>query len=70
VHYLADKYREKPVAVGLGDDGNLFELLISRDGRSWTFIRTLPDGTACLVAAGENWQSVPTAVGLEFDWTH
>jgi hypothetical protein len=53
---LATKYKEAPVAIGLGSNGNLIEVLTSDDGATWTIIQTAPTGIACMVAAGESWQ--------------
>jgi hypothetical protein len=38
------------------------ELFASSSG-SWTMVVTTPNGTSCLVAAGENWDTVRTARG-------
>lgn len=59
IAHLGGKYGERPVSVGLADNGAVVEVLKSRRGKTWTIIVTLPDGTSCLAAAGENWQDVP-----------
>ena len=59
--HLAKKYREVPVAIGVTNKGALVEVLTTADGKTWTIIVTLPNGTSCLVAAGEGWRSVPRA---------
>ena len=33
-------------------------VLTSDDGSTWTIIVSMPNGTSCLLAAGENWQPV------------
>ncbi|HWA41744.1 MAG TPA: hypothetical protein VHA10_00930 [Hypericibacter adhaerens] len=53
---LSERYKEAPVAVGLASNGSLLEVLSSNAGTTWTIIVTSPDGTSCLVAAGEDWQ--------------
>jgi hypothetical protein len=60
---LADRYKEAPVAIGLASNGSLLEVLSSGGGTTWTIIITAPNGTSCLVAAGEDWrqQNVPLA---------
>jgi hypothetical protein len=57
--HLANKYSEAPVAIGLANNGGVLEVLSSQSGKSWTIILTMPNGTACMIAAGENWESVP-----------
>jgi hypothetical protein len=64
VGYLAEAHGERPVAIGLSRDGSLVELLVSDDRQTWTFIRTQPGGVACLVDAGESWQSLRPAEKL------
>lgn len=56
---LSREYSEAPKAVGLASNGSVVELLTSRDGRTWTLLMTRPDGTSCVVAAGEAWDQLP-----------
>ena len=50
--------------MGLTSTGSMLEVLTSPAGGSWTVIMTMPNGVSCLVAAGENWESVkPLVVG-------
>ena len=58
VSQLGDKYKEAPSAVGLANNGGLIEVLTSGDGSTWTIILSMPNGTSCLLAAGEDWQAV------------
>jgi len=60
VRHLATVYAEAPVALGTASNGGVVELFISKDGRSWTLIVTAPDGVACMIAAGEDWNRLPT----------
>lgn len=60
--HLATKYFEAPVAIGLANNGGVIEVLTSETGESWTIIITMPNGTACMVAAGEDWENVRTTV--------
>jgi hypothetical protein len=55
---LANKYSEAPVAVGLSNSGALVEVLTSERGDTWTILVSKPDGTSCLVAAGQEWQAL------------
>lgn len=54
---LKSQYSERPVANGLATNGGILEVLASPAGSSWTIVLTMPDGTSCLVAAGENWET-------------
>ncbi len=65
VRYLADKYTEEPAAIGITGNGSVTELLQSRNGASWTIIKTTPDGISCQVAAGEHWQTFKREVSRE-----
>jgi hypothetical protein len=65
VRHLAKKFSETPVAIGLSRSGGVVELLSSDKGGSWTIILTTPDGNSCLVAAGENWESVVAKLGSD-----
>ncbi len=60
---LEDKYDEKPVAIGIANNGSMVEVLTTSDGRTWTIVITLPNGTTCLVAAGEDWETFPQLLG-------
>ena len=64
VNHLANKYSEKPVALGLADNGGVIEVLSSVTGGNWTIIITMPNGTTCMIAAGEHWEKVPQKVSL------
>ncbi len=56
--HLAKKYGEAPVAIGVTNKGGLLEVLTSGDGDTWTIIVSMPNGTACMVAAGEGWRTM------------
>lgn len=56
VQHLASNYHEQPAAAGLADNGSLLEVFTSKDGETWTVVISMPNGTACLVATGEQWQ--------------
>ena len=61
---LAKKYAEAPVAIGLSSNGGVVEVLSSMKNQSWTMIITMPDGNSCLMAAGENWETIKTVAYL------
>lgn len=59
IRHLRGKFSEAPVAMGLTNTGTVLEVLTSDAGKSWTILVTMPDGTACLIAAGEAWRTIP-----------
>ena len=59
---LDASHGEAPSAIGLTGSGRVIEVLTS-DAGSWTIIVTGPDGTSCLIAAGEAWQTLDRAPG-------
>ena len=61
IGHLAQKYKEAPVAIGVTSTGGMVEVLSTGDGGTWTIILSNPNGTSCLVAAGEGWRA------LQFD---
>jgi len=59
LRHLEGKFSEMPVAMGLTSTGAMIEVLTSEAGGSWTMLLTMPDGTTCLIAAGEAWRTIP-----------
>ena len=60
---LESRYAEHLAGVGVAGGGTVIvELFVSATG-SWTLISTSTSGVSCLVAAGENWESVPPVLG-------
>lgn len=55
---LEEGFKELPSAMGNDMGGNIFELLTSPDGSTWTIIITDSRGRSCLAASGENWKPV------------
>lgn len=49
---------ESPAAIGLGERGQLLEIVSTLDGATWSAVVHNPDGTSCLVATGTDWQSL------------
>ncbi len=61
---LGQHYAEAPVSIGLQSNGHLLQLFASAGRDTWTMVSLSPDGQACVVAAGSNWQSLkPEAPG-------
>jgi hypothetical protein len=62
VKILAQQYKEDPVGIGLAQPGQVLEVFASSSG-SWSMVMTMPDGKACLIAAGDNWEMVTKVKG-------
>ena len=58
IGHMAEKYREAPVAIGVTSTGSIVEVLTTGDGTTWTIIVSNPNGTSCLIAAGESWRAL------------
>lgn len=56
---LSSLYKEAPVAVGVGDNGAVLEVLASHDGATWTAVVTRTNGVSCVVMSGDSWQISP-----------
>jgi len=54
---LENKYSETPVSIGLATNGAVIEIFASQQG-SFTIMITTPSGHSCLIAAGNNWESL------------
>ena len=61
VGLLSQKYSENPVAMGTVNSDRYMQLFVSRNG-TWTILVTKTDGEACIVAAGNNWEKLPSLV--------
>lgn len=55
---LAQKYGETRRSMGISADQTVMELFASTESGSWTLTVTLPTGMTCLVAAGQNFETV------------
>lgn len=64
---LDREYKEAPKELGLANNGSVVELLTTRDGKTWTMLMTRPDGTACVIAAGEAWDKIPAQMAASGD---
>ena len=63
---LASEYSEVPVAMGLANNGGVIEVLAGKEGETWTILVTMPNGVACLIAAGQHWEAIQSlAYGLD-----
>jgi hypothetical protein len=59
VQRLAERYGETLRSVGLQQNAGLVEIYSSEATGTWTILMTRPDGTSCLLAAGQLWEQVP-----------
>ena len=58
-------YAEKPISLGIANNGSVIEVFASAEG-SWTIVLTSPTGMSCMLAAGDSWETSPTrAAGLK-----
>lgn len=55
---LGKGYAEAPVSLGVQSNGHLIEVFSSARTGTWTIVSTSPNGLACVVAAGEGWQTL------------
>jgi hypothetical protein len=64
VDRLQSKYGESRQGIGIAQGQRVVEIWASEDSGSWTIVITLPDGSSCLMAAGEDWEPLkkPTPV--------
>ncbi len=58
VKKLAQIHSETPQAIGISSEGALLEVLVSSTG-TWTILVTEPGRMTCLVATGQDWESLP-----------
>lgn len=62
IAHLAESFGETRRAIGLVRNVAVVELFAADATRTWTITVTHPDGTTCLVAAGEAYESVTEAL--------
>ena len=65
VDHLAQRHDEAPAAMGLSSNGKMIEVLTNSATGTWTIIVTNADGSACVIAAGEAWQSILPQVAMK-----
>lgn len=58
VKMIYGKYHEAIRGAGTINDKAVAEFFISEAG-TWTLLVTVPDGTTCIVAAGDGWDELP-----------
>ena len=58
VEQLQARFGEVRQSIGLGQNNSVVEMFASTATGTWTIVVTTPNGMACLVASGENWEDV------------
>jgi hypothetical protein len=53
---LGDKYGEVRLGGGLAGPTAIFEIWASEATGTWTILKTTPNGLACIMAVGDDWQ--------------
>ena len=64
VAYLGANHGERRVAAGIDGQGLLVEVFVGPEG-GWSILLTRPNGTSCMVAAGQGWEFFGIAIGRE-----
>jgi hypothetical protein len=63
VAHLSEQFQERQFAFGLIGPVAIMEVFVGQSG-SWTIIVTDVAGKSCIIAAGDNWESVVAPAGL------
>ena len=59
VRHLSEKYGETRRSMGLAEGRGVVELYASEETGSWTILITSPQGTTCMMVAGQAFQVEP-----------
>lgn len=59
---LADQYHEARQFVALSFGGSIIEVYANLETGTWTAVETVPDGTACIVSYGDNYQRIAQGI--------
>ena len=59
VRQLGEKFGETRRSAGIAQGQGVVEIYASDETGSWTILITSPQGTACLLAAGEAFEAEP-----------
>ena len=60
VSYLSKKYKEQVKGMGVVGSKGFMQLFVAESG-TWTVLLTSPEGISCIVAAGDNFETIPLA---------
>ncbi len=58
VAQLATRFGESRHGIGLAANNGVMEIFASDKTGTWTITVTLPDGVTCLIASGENFETM------------
>ncbi len=56
---LGEKYGEVRRGGGLTGSTAIYEVWVSEKTRTWTILKTTPNGLTCVMAVGTDWQDAP-----------
>lgn len=62
VERLAEKYGESRQSIGLGANNAVVEVFAAQETGTWTITVTMTNGLTCLVASGQNFETLAEAV--------
>lgn len=62
VERSADKYGEARQSVGLGANNSVVEVFAADETGTWTITVTMASGLTCLVASGQNFETLAEAL--------
>lgn len=62
VERLADKYGEARQSIGLGANNSVVEVFAANETGTWTITVTMANGLTCLVASGQNFETLAEAL--------
>lgn len=66
---LADRYGESRQVIAMTSDQSVMEVFASTETGTWTVTITRAGQPTCLVAAGQNYQHVAEALGVDDEGT-
>lgn len=58
VDELTDRYGEEVRGMGLAHQNRIVEVFVSEETGTWTITVTSPNGTTCLMAAGQHFATM------------
>ncbi len=67
IERLAERYGEARRGIGMVQQGSVMEVFASDETGTWTITLTMPDGTTCLVASGQAYETVAEALPAKGD---
>jgi hypothetical protein len=53
---LASEYQEQAIGRGVSRQGPVVAIFVNPETRTWTAVLERPDGLACILDAGEDWE--------------